>query len=203
MTKLKIKVLIVDDHLLLLESLKKALESDSTIQVVATISSPKFLMNDIINTSPDVVLMDIRIKSYNGLDLMRDILKKMPQLPIIILSGYNYEEYIQAAYNAGASAFVTKETSNEELLVAIKQVQQGYKLFPTTKKQGIQTLTPKEREILKLIAEDKTNIEISDELMLSKRTVEYHISSIIRKLDVDSRVGAIVTAIKQGILTLN
>ena len=200
---MKIKVLIVDDHLLLLESLKKALESDSTIQVVATISSPKFLMNDIINTSPDVVLMDIRIKSYNGLDLMRDILKKMPQLPIIILSGYNYEEYIQAAYNAGASAFVTKETSNEELLVAIKQVQQGYKLFPTTKKQGIQTLTPKEREILKLIAEDKTNIEISDELMLSKRTVEYHISSIIRKLDVDSRVGAIVTAIKQGILTLN
>ncbi|MGG2108006.1 response regulator [Lysinibacillus pakistanensis] len=201
---MKIKVLIVDDHLLLLESLRKALENDLTIQVVGTISSPKFLMNDIINTSPDVVLMDIRIKSYNGLDLMKDILKKMPQLPIIILSGYNYEEYIQAAYNAGASAFVTKETSNEELLFAIKQVQQGYKLFPSTaKKQGNESLTSKEREILKLIAEDKTNIEISDELMLSKRTVEHHISSIIRKLDVDSRVGAIVTAIKQGIITLN
>ncbi|MGG2053647.1 response regulator transcription factor [Lysinibacillus pakistanensis] len=201
---MKIKVLIVDDHLLLLESLRKALENDPTIQVVGTISSPKFLMNDIINTSPDVVLMDIRIKSYNGLDLMKDILKKMPQLPIIILSGYNYEEYIQAAYNAGASAFVTKETSNEELLFTIKQVQQGYKLFPSTaKKQDNESLTSKEREILKLIAEDKTNIEISDELMISKRTVEHHISSIIRKLDVDSRVGAIVTAIKQGIITLN
>lgn len=201
---MKIKVLIVDDHLLLLESLRKALENDPTIQVVGTVSSPKFLMNDIINTSPDVVLMDIRIKSYNGLDLMKDILNKMPQLPIIILSGYNYEEYIQAAYNAGACAFVTKETSNEKLLFTIKQVQQGYKLFPSTAmKQGNESLTSKEREILKLIAEDKTNIEISDELMISKRTVEHHISSIIRKLDVDSRVGAIVTAIKQGIITLN
>ncbi|MBB4826382.1 DNA-binding NarL/FixJ family response regulator [Sporosarcina luteola] len=199
-----INVMIVDDHVLLLESLKNILDNDTDIHVTSTISDPSFLKQKITSHYPDIVVMDIRIKSYNGLELTKNILEFMPQLSVIILSGYDSEEYIEAAYRIGASAFVSKDKSNEILLTTIKQVHLGYKIFPKTNvDRKDEMLTPKELEVLSLIAKDKSNKEISSELFVSKRTVEHHISSIISKLEVDSRVGAVVTAIKKGLLTIN
>ncbi|MGE7674930.1 response regulator [Lysinibacillus sp. NPDC094403] len=199
-----IKIVIIDDHILLLESLKNILIKDPEIQVVHTISNPKYLLKDIMLLNPDILLMDIRLNSFNGLELTKSILSCMPQISIIILSGYNYEEYIEAAYNVGASAFITKEKSNEELIATIKQVYMGYKIFPKFEVNLFcESLTSKECEVLKHIAADKTNIEISEDMRIGKRTVEHHVSSIIRKLDVDSRVGAVVKAIKRGLLDIH
>lgn len=107
---MSIKVLLVDDHLLLVESLKTILEAEPTIHVVGTITDPSQLLEDILSLQPDVLLMDIRIKTYNGLNLTKAIIKSIPTMPIIILSGYDDDAYIQAAQNAGAKAFIKKNS---------------------------------------------------------------------------------------------
>ncbi len=108
---------------------------------------------------------------------------------------------IYAAYNAGAAAYVRKDNSINELITAVKQTFAGNHVFPQhAVNLSVDRLTHKEFEVLKLIAEDKTNMEISSALKLSKRTVERHISSIIQKMDANSRVGAVVNGIKRGLL---
>lgn len=196
-----LRVLLVDDHALVLLGLKQLLMKERDIEVVGTLSDPLTLLAEISRTSPDVIVIDVRLKKYNGIELTKVILEKFPNLKVVVLSGYDYEEYLEAAFNAGASAFVTKEKSNEELTSVIRQVSLGYKVFPRQySNQAGESLTHKEREVLKLIAEDKSNYEIGKELIISKRTVEHHISSIIKKMNADSRVGAVVQAIKKGIL---
>ena len=198
---MKIKVILVDDHQLILNGLAKTLNDDPDIKVISTIADPKCLLLEIGKLNPDVLVIDIRIKSYNGIHLTKEITEAFPNIKVVVLSGYNYEEYIKAAFDAGASAFVTKERTNDELIFSIKQAYLGYNIFPNLRsdKTG-EILTGKEREILKLIADDNTNLEISDRLLISKRTVERHITSIIGKLGADSRVGAVVNGIKQGLL---
>jgi len=198
-------VLLVDDHVLILDGLKQLLDNEEDIKVVNSLSDPSSLFTVIQQMLPDILVMDVRIKKDNGIELTKKILGVYPQIKVVILSGYDYDEYIQAAFQAGASAFVTKERSNDELVSVIRKSYQGYKVFPRNMSEINQTsmdLTRKEREILKLVAEDKTNYEISDELNISKRTVERHISSIIHKLDAESRVGAVVIGIKKGLLSV-
>jgi two-component system, NarL family, response regulator LiaR len=198
---MKIKILLVDDHLLVMLGIKQLLENEPDFEVVNTIYNPADLDTEIMKNNPDVIVMDIRMKNYNGIELTKKIIEKHPKSKVVILSGYDYDEYIEAAYQAGAYAFVTKEKSAFELANAIRQSHLGFKLFPNKSLvYHKHHLTKTELEILKLISEDKTNAEISEMLMISKRTVEHHVSSIIRKLDVDSRVGAVVKAIKLGLL---
>lgn len=198
-------MLLVDDHVLILDGLKQLLDNEEDIEVINYLSNPSTLFTVIQQTFPDIVVMDVRIKTENGIELTKKILDVYPQIKVVILSGYDYDEYIQAAFQAGASAFVTKERSNDELVSVIRKSYQGNKVFPRNMAKINQTsmdLTRKEREILKLVAEDKTNYEISDELNISKRTVERHISSIIHKLEAESRVGAVVIGIRKGLLSV-
>ena len=200
---MRIKVLLLDDHKLVLQGLKQLLDHDTNIELVKLLSNPKQLFSEIINMKPDVVVIDIKIKSDNGIDLTKKIIESFPNIKVVVLSGYDNDEYIKAAYDAGASAFVTKERTNDELITAIKQSYLGYSVFPDFHSSKVnKILTSKEHEILELVSEDRTTSEIGEILMISKRTVERHISSIIGKLDADSRVGAVVNAIKQGILNV-
>ncbi|MCO7125843.1 response regulator transcription factor [Sporolactobacillus shoreicorticis] len=198
-----INIILVDDHLLMLMGLKELLEKEPDFHVVDTLSDP-INLEAIINTKPtDVLVLDVRLKNTNGIEITRHIRKGHASIKIVILSGYQYDEYIEAAKQAGADAYVTKEESNSRLAKVIRQVCNGEKVFPILKPEVPgESLTPKELDILKLIAEDMTTNEISQKLSISKRTVEYHISSIIQKLGADSRVGAVVNAIKKGLLNL-
>lgn len=200
---MSINILLVDDHVLMLMGLKELLEKESDLHVVDALSDSSPLETHIRFSRPDVIVLDVRLKTQNGIELTKLIKKKFPKLKIVILSGYNYDEYIDAAIQAGADAYVTKEKSNKELIMAIRQVRQGHKLFPNLHPElPGEALTAREREILEQIAADKTNAEISDDMSISKRTVEYHIASIMRKLDADSRVGAVVNGIKKGLLNV-
>jgi DNA-binding NarL/FixJ family response regulator len=196
-----ISVILVDDHVLMLNGLKELLDKEADLHVVAALSDPCTLKQTITRQRPDVLVLDVRLKAQNGIAIAGQLKNEFPALKIIILSGYHYREYIEAADQAGADAYVTKETSNSDLTRAIRAVHLGRRVFPNLNPvpQG-KTLTPKEREILKLIAADLTNAEIGEELSISKRTVEYHVTSIIQKLGVDSRLGAVVIAIKKGLL---
>lgn len=199
---MNIKLLLVDNRQLILECLKYRLNKETNICVIGTLSNPKYLQHELLSNSPDIVIMNFRMELSNKINLTK-LLKNIPNLRVVILSKHEYIEYIQASYNAGASAFISEEKSFQELIFTIRQVYLGDKMFPKIEENQIdKMLTPNESGVLKRIAEDKTNLEISEEMMISIRTVEYHISSIIRKLDVESRVGAVVTAIKRGLLSI-
>ncbi|MFA8440058.1 response regulator [Pueribacillus sp. YX66] len=195
---MKIKVLLVDDHLMFMLGIKQLLEGEKDLTILSIVDNPPDLDKIIKNDKPHVIVMDIRMKDYNGIELTKKITKIYPEIKIIILSGYNYDEYMKAAYEAGAYAFISKENSAHELANAIRESHKGNKLIVETKEK--QLLTNTELEILKLISQDKTNSEISEILIISKRTVEHHVSSIINKLRVDSRVGAVVKGMKSGLI---
>lgn len=195
-----IRVLLADDHILVLEGLIKLLEKESDIKIVSTVSNPLLLEREINIHSPEILILDVRFKTHNGIEITKQLLEKH-QIKVIILSGFNYEEYIQAAFKAGAYSFLSKDKTNSELVFLIKKVASGKKHFPNI--QGMihnDSLSKKEKTILTLIAKDYSNLKISEELNISKRTVEYHISSIIQKLNADTRVGAVVKGIKKGYL---
>lgn len=203
MKNVTINIILVDDHLLMLMGLKELLEKEADFHVMNALSDPINLEQVIKSDPPDVLVLDVRLKNTNGIDLTRRIKKTQAHLKIVILSGYTFDEYIEAAMQAGADAYVTKEESNMKLASVIRQVCQGEKVFPNLHPDiPSESLTPRERDILKLIAADMTTTEISEKLSISKRTVEYHISSIMQKLGADSRVGAVVNAIKKGLLSV-
>lgn len=195
---MKIKVLLVDDHLMFMLGIKQLLDNEEDLEVLGIVNNPTELNEKIKEHNPHVIVMDIRMKNYNGIELTKRINEVYPDIKVIILSGYNYDEYMKAAYEAGAYAFISKENSTHELANAIRESFKGNKLI--SEKKDKQLLTKTELEILKLIAQDKTNSEISEMLVISKRTVEHHVSSIISKLKVESRVGAVVKGMKSGLI---
>lgn len=197
-----IKVLLVDDHLMFMLGVKQQLDSENDMTVLGTVGDPSKLNERIKQEMPHVIIMDVRMKEHNGIEITKTLVERYPEIKIIILSGYTYDEYKKAAYDAGAYAFISKENSTYELANAIRECYKGIKLIHEKKRHRTQNqlLTPTELEVLKLISQDKTNSEISEIMIISKRTVEYHVSSIINKLKVDSRVGAVVKGIKIGLI---
>lgn len=127
---MKIKVLLVDDHLLVMLGIKQLLENETDLEIVSTISDAANLDEEIIKNNPDVIVMDIRMKNNNGIKLTKKITEKYPESKVVILSGYHYDKYIDAASDAGAYAFVSKEESAIKLANAIRQSHIGVKLFP-------------------------------------------------------------------------
>ncbi|MCL1632083.1 response regulator transcription factor [Sporolactobacillus sp. CPB3-1] len=198
-----INIILVDDHLLMLMGLKELLEKEQGFHVLEAFTDPVQLESYLALHPPDILVLDVRLKNTSGIEITKQLKKSNTALKIILLSGYQYDEYVEAAKSAGADAYVTKEESNARLATVIRQVYNGEKIFPNLHPEiHSETLTTRELDILKLIAKDLTTREISKELAISKRTVEYHISSIIQKLDADSRVGAVVNAIKKGLLNI-
>jgi NarL family two-component system response regulator LiaR len=126
----EIKVLLVDDHLLVMLGIQQLLEKEAVLEVVNTICHPADLEEEIIKHNPDVIVMDIRMKNDNGIEWTKKIIETYPTCKVVILSGYDYDEYIHATYKAGAYAFVTKENSVFELANAIRQSHLGIKSFP-------------------------------------------------------------------------
>ncbi|WP_342559120.1 response regulator transcription factor [Metasolibacillus sp. FSL K6-0083] len=196
-----INVLLVDDHIIVLEGLKKILENDMEIQVVGMVSDPSTLAETIKQLQPDIILMDIQMKGYNGLLLTKELLKDNKELAIIMLSGYNDDAYLQGAYNAGARSFIAKDQPPRELIATIKVVYEGSSAFPSFVQGQVDfLLTPKEQEVLRILATGKSNIELSETLNISKRTVEHHITSLMRKLHVDNRMQIVMKAMDKGLI---
>ncbi|GAY76531.1 DNA-binding response regulator [Sporolactobacillus inulinus] len=198
-----LNILLIDDQRLVLMGLKELLEKEPDMHVLKIVHEPKNLATLVRNTAPDVLIIDLLLKQTNGIELTRMVRKTNTEVKIIILSGCNCDEYVASAKQAGANAYVTKDNSTRELVHVIRAVMQGRKVFPLV--MSIipnEPLTSKELTILNYIANDMTNYEISKRLSISQRTVEYHISDILKKLGAESRVGAVVHAIKKGLLKL-
>jgi DNA-binding NarL/FixJ family response regulator len=222
----KIRIMIVDDHPLFREGLRRVLEEEEDLLVEAEVADGEQAIVLARDTRPDVVLLDINLPSMNGLQVTREIKASLPKTAVINLTAYHDEEQIIHAINAGASAYYPKEVLPGKLIFAVRQVTQGQwviddevldedqlrdwlfdqyrKLAPPGMPDDSRfvPLSAREMEILQHAARGSSNKEIAHALAISQQTVKNHISSILRKLDVKDRTEAAVYALRHGWIRL-
>jgi len=202
----KIKLILVDDHQMVLSGLVNTLNKNDKIEVVASFSDPLQAIKEMDNIACDVLVSDVRMKQMNGLLFAKEIKKQFgDKIKIVLISGFYTEDYHKSALEIGVHAFLPKEATDEQLLSVIQQVALDnvivpFDLFPVNNRDK---LTETEVKVLHYIALEKTNDDIAQLLFISKRTVEHHLTSIFRKLGVQTRVGAVVEGIRRGIISAN
>jgi DNA-binding NarL/FixJ family response regulator len=214
-----IKVLLVDDHTIVRDGIKALLANQQDISIIGEASNGSDLLSLLKSKEPDVVLLDISLPDYSGIELCEMVRHSYPSVQILFLSMYTTEEYIFNAIKAGAQGYLPKNISQSELLLAIRTVSQGTEYFSESisniilksyikkaKDKEPENLNPenglskRELEILKLFAEGFSNPQIADKLFISTRTVESHKNHIMQKLSLKSTVDLVKFAIKHQII---
>jgi two-component system response regulator NreC len=213
----KIRVLIADDHTLVREGLRALLEAQGDFEVIAEAGNGNEAVERCLQLKPDVVLMDIGMPVLDGFEATRRIVKTSPATRVLVLTVHETEDYFFRVLEAGAQGFLVKDAASTELAAAVRAVHQGGMFLhpPLAKRlvedylQRVSTgeeratyegLTPREREILKLIGEGHTNQEIASHLSLSINTVQTHRSRIMDKLNLHSRAQLMKYAVRIGLL---
>ncbi|MBH5318813.1 response regulator transcription factor [Paenibacillus sp. GSMTC-2017] len=198
------KVFLVDDHPMVMNGLQSCLEQEEDIQVIGVFHSGAAVLEQLQKGIwPDLIITDVCMKSISGFDLTRTIRTKYgSEIKVIMLTGYYFEEYMKTAFELGVHAFICKESPYSGIVNAIRQSMLGNVLIPETFQRAgrKESLTVVEAKVLQFIAKEWTNVQIAEKLDVSKRTIENHITSILNKLNVDSRVGAVVQGIQRGII---
>ena len=218
-TKGRIKVLLAEDHVVVRESIRQSLENESNIDVVGEANNGLEAVEMTRRLNPDVILMDISMPELNGIEATKEIKAFKAGIKILILTAYDYEQYIFSLLEAGAAGYLLKDVSSRELVTAINTVNKGdvvlhpaiarkvMQRFQHTKesssdKDMTSLLTEHEISVLKMAAKGMSNNAIASELSLSVRTIESHLGTIFNKLGVGSRTEAVIQAMKRGWLTL-
>jgi two-component system response regulator NreC len=218
LTMKKIRVLIVDDHTLVREGVRAMLALASDIEVVGEAANGKEALEKTEQLLPDVILMDLAMPIMGGLEATRRISRQFPGSRVLALTQYDDSEYVIPVIEAGARGYITKMAAFSELATAIQSVYRGESyLSPTaasalidecqlktnveTEVDSYQRLTDREREILKLIVEGRTAREIAEMLVVSRKTVEWHKSSLMNKLNIHNKTDLIKYAIRKTIIT--
>ena len=206
-----IRVIIVDDHTVVRSGLRAVLDVSEGIELVGEAGDGEEAVKICESLQPDVILMDLQMPKMDGVEATRIIHEKWPQIHIIALTSYKEKEYVEGVLKAGATSYLLKNVSAEELVSAIKKVVLDQpSLSPEAAQVLIQTvnepsqpgtdLTEREREILALMIEGKSNSEISEFIFITQATVKYHVSNILSKLGATSRTEAVVMAIKNDLV---
>ena len=218
----KINIFLIDDHQIVRDGLKALFDKDSGIEVIGESDGNEPVEKLFLKKIPDVLLLDISLGDKSGIDLMKSLLVIYPELKIIILSMYNDEEIIFDAVQSGAKGYLPKNTSKKEIIDAIKDVAEGNQYYNSqiakimlnsvinqkkqellkSNKPCVECLSTREIQILKMVAEGKTNQEVADSLFISIRTVESHKTHIMQKLDLKTSVELVKFAIKNKLTDL-
>jgi DNA-binding NarL/FixJ family response regulator len=209
-------VLVVDDQVLIRAGLAALIRAAPGLDVAGEASDGAEAVTMAAELRPNVILMDVRMPGLNGTDATARILAAATAHPpkVLILTTFDLDEYVYAALRAGASGFLLKETSPERLLSAIHVVAGGDSLFaPSITRRlieayaprsapaaGLESLTPRESEVLRLVATGRTNADIAGELYVSEATVKSHLNRLMSKLDLSSRAQAVVVAYETGLV---
>ena len=216
----KIRVIIVDDHPVVREGLRAMLTTDQTIEVVGESGDGAEAVTLVAEKEPNIVLMDIRMPKMDGVEATRRIKDGSPSTAVIVLTMYDNDAYIIDAVRAGASGYLLKDASRELLLHTIREVNSGASLIKASllsesisslvqspqvhqglySAAGVEQLTPREREVLKLVAVGYTNKDVGRELSITEDTVKKHMQSILAKLHASSRIRAAIQAARAGII---
>ena len=217
MTEHPVRVLIVDDDALMRAGLRGVLSGDPTIEVIGEAGDGREALHRTRLLSPDVVLMDIRMPDLDGIAATRDVLAAFPDVKVVILTTFEQDDYIFGALSAGASGFLLKRTRPEDLVAAIHTVAAGDSLLSpsvtsrviermaqqpapdATRDARLAALTPRERQVLELVARGLSNSEIAATLIIEESTVKTHTKRILAKLGVRDRVQAVIFAYEHGL----
>jgi DNA-binding NarL/FixJ family response regulator len=201
-----IRVLCVDDHRLIREGIIHILALERDITVVAQAGNGAQAIDEFIRHRPDVTLMDLRLPGTTGLEAIRAIRQTDPEARIVVLTMYQGDEDIYRAFEAGAAGYLLKETLPQELIHAIREVHAGNSLIPADIRAKLNahvhqlSLTPREAEVLTLLAKGMRNKELAARLKISEDTARAHIRSIFLKLQVHDRTAALSEALRRGLI---
>lgn len=211
-----IKIFLADDHTVLRDGLRLLLDMQPDMCVVGDAADGRTAVQLIARLKPDVALIDVAMPELNGIEATCQILSDSPQTQVIILSMYGAAEYVVRALQAGARGYLLKDADSSTLVAAVRAVhaRQRY-LSPAISERIVDQylrqnvaadtlgrLTPREREIMQLVAEGKSSVEIAQILQLSPKTVETYRSRLMEKLGVDNLAGLVKFAIQHGVITL-
>jgi DNA-binding NarL/FixJ family response regulator len=213
-----VRVLVVDDDKLMRAGLRAVFSSDDQIEVVGEAGDGRAAIDSARRLTPDVILMDVRMPEMDGITATREVLQITPEARVVIVTTFEEDDYVFGALAAGASGFLLKRTSPEELIAAIKTVAAGDALLsPSVTRRVIERmardtpmaepdedrlgeLTAREREVLELLAAGLTNAEIADRLVIEESTVKTHVKRVLMKLDLRDRVQAVIFAYETGLI---
>ncbi|MES9814376.1 MAG: response regulator [Candidatus Thiodiazotropha sp.] len=212
-------IVIAEDHNILRAGLKALLTSNPQFDVVGEADNGRDAIRRVIDLKPDLVIMDLNMPGLNGMDAIREIKERMPEIRTLVLTVHNEEEYVLASLKAGANGYVLKDATQNELMTAAERVLNGKTYLSAEITEKVvnsylntnnisqepvtrwDTVTQRERQILKLIAEGHTNKSMAEYLCISVKTVEKHRANLMKKLDLHS-VSALTTyALDKGIIS--
>ena len=201
-----IRVVVADDHPVVRHGLCTMLEIEDDIEVVGRAADGEEAIAEVRDKRPDIVLLDVQMPHVDGIEALRRIRIEDPDARVIVLTTYRNEDYIFPSLQAGARGYLLKDASREELAAAIRAVARGESLLdPTvaeTMNHGPRTepLTARELEVLRLMADQRSNAQIAESLFVSENTVKTHVSNILAKLGCTDRAGAVLTAWKRHLI---
>jgi DNA-binding NarL/FixJ family response regulator len=218
-----IRIILADDHVMLRQGTAELLRRQADIDVVGEAANGQEAVTLAQQTQPDIVVMDVRMPVLSGVEATRIIREQLPQVQVLVLTAHDDDQYIFSLLQAGASGYLLKTAPMNDLLKAIRQVHAGESpLDPTIARKVVarmaktsspdlvsgnqeqpgETLTPRELEVLQLLAQGMSNRAIAETLFISDRTVQAHLTSIFAKTQVSSRLEAVLNGIRRGWLTL-
>ena len=214
-----VRVAVVDDQALVREGLRRILETDPDIRVIAEAADGAEAVDAVAQSRPDVAVLDVRMPRLDGIEGTRRILAEVTDPPrILILTTFGEDEYVYNALRAGASGFILKDSPPEELVAAVKVVSSGESLLDPAVTRGVieefvrhggpkpgpaaelEQLTPRELEVLRHISRGRSNAEIAETLVVSQPTVKTHVAHVLMKLGVRDRAQAVIYAYESGLV---
>ncbi|CAN5367730.1 response regulator transcription factor [soil metagenome] len=216
-----ITVFIADDQAMVRQGFGALLSAQPDISVIGDAPDGKIAVAEVARLRPDVVLVDVRMPEMNGLDAARQILSAgwEPPVRVLMLTTFDIDDYVYEALSVGASGFMLKDAPAEELIRAVRVVAEGQALLaptvtrrliadvtsrraaPRARPAALDALTPREREVLELIARGLSNVEIAERLFVAEQTVKTHVGKVLSKLDLRDRAQAVVLAYESGLVT--
>ncbi len=210
----KIRIVLADDHIILRQGTRQLLENEADMEVVGEASNGYEAVQLVSELKPDLVIIDVAMPRMNGIEATKKIKQIAPSTTILVLTGYDYDEYIFNLLEMGAAGYLMKDVSGDELIGAIRAVYMGEPVLhptvmkklidrcktPTTKsvEAPVEGLSEREMEVLKHAVSGKSNKDIAETLAISLRTVQAHMRGIFNKLGVGSRSEAIIYGLKRG-----
>jgi two-component system NarL family response regulator len=204
-----IRILLADDHPSLRAGLASILNAEPGLTVVAEAGSGRETLIKTGASSPDVLVVDLRMPDGDGIETIKQLVSKNPQVRVLVLTTYDNEEDIFNALEAGARGYILKDTTREEIIEAVRQVHAGNRFLPSAIASRLAdrmirpTLTPRELDVLRLVSRGRTNKEIAAAMFISEETVKSHMKGLFQKLGVHDRAEAVATALQRGLLRID
>jgi NarL family two-component system response regulator LiaR len=215
----QIQILIADDHPVVQDGLQAVLGTQVDFEITGVAGTGMEVLRKVAAHEPDIVLLDLEMPEMDGLEVLENLRRDHPKVKVIVFTAFDTDEQIVGAVKAGAKGYLLKGAPSQDLFEAIRTVSKGGSLLqPIVASKLIElvsgesdlrrleetvSLTDRERQVLEQLALGKTNKEIAQELVITERTVKFHVSSIFSKLGVSNRTEAVTIAARQGLVTLD